>query len=124
VEVATVRGPMWRLGNREPEAPRGLVRLLPSFDEYLLGWRDRSPVARPDHWRKIHPGAGWYHPAALVDGRGVGTWKADLRPDVTRIEVRPFTRLSPAVRSGLQAEAEALGGYLRVSTDLTVSSHM
>ncbi|HKX25766.1 MAG TPA: winged helix DNA-binding domain-containing protein [Actinomycetota bacterium] len=124
VEVATVRGPMWMLGNREPEVPPGLVRLLPSFDEFLLGWKDRSPVARPDHWRKIHPGAGWYHPAALVDGRGVGTWKADRGPDVTRIEVRPFTRLSPAVWRGLQAEADALSRYLGEATGLTVSPHV
>ncbi|MGH2678646.1 MAG: winged helix DNA-binding domain-containing protein [Actinomycetota bacterium] len=123
VEVATARGPMWRLRGREQEAPRGLVRLLPSFDEYLLGWKDRSPVARPEQWRKIHPGAGWYHPAALVDGREVGTWKADRGPDVTRIGVRPFTRLSPAVGRGLQAEAEALGAYLRRPANLTVSSH-
>jgi Winged helix DNA-binding domain len=122
VEVATARGPLWRLRAKEPEAPRGLVRLLPSFDEYLLGWRNRSPVARPEHWRKIHPGAGWYHPAALVDGRGAGTWKADRGPEVTRIEVRPFTRLSSADRRRLLAEAEALGAYLRRPTDLTVST--
>jgi hypothetical protein len=119
VEVATVRGPMWRLRGREPEAPRGSVRLLPSFDEYLLGWKDRSPVARPEHWRKIHPGAGWFHPAVVVDGRGVGTWKAVRGPEVTRIEVRPFTRLSPPVRLGLRADAEALSGYLGVPTELT-----
>jgi hypothetical protein len=123
VEVATARGPMWSLRSREAEAPRGVVRLLPNFDEYLLGWKDRSPVARPEHWRKIHPGAGWYHPAALFDGRGAGTWKAVRGPDVTRIEVLPFIRLSPSVRHGLRAEAEALGAYLRLPAELTLSSH-
>jgi Winged helix DNA-binding domain len=119
VEVATTLGPMWRLRSRESEAPRGSVRLLPSFDEFLLGWKDRSPVARPAHWRKIHPGAGWYHPAVVVDGRGVATWKADRNADITRIEVRPFTRLSPAVRGGLHAEVEALGRYLRTPAELS-----
>jgi Winged helix DNA-binding domain len=119
VEVATARGRMWRLRSRESEAPPGLVRLLPSFDEYLLGWKDRSPVARPEHWRKIHPGAGWYHPAAVVDGRGTGTWKTVRGPEVTRIEVRPFTRPSPSVRRGLQAEAEALSRYLRTPAELS-----
>jgi Winged helix DNA-binding domain len=122
VEVPTARRPLWRLRTAEPEAPPAVVRLLPSFDEYILGWKDRSFVAGPEHLRRIHPGAGWFHPAVVADGRGVGTWKADRGPEVTRIEVRPFTRLSPADRRSLLAEAEALGAYLRRPADLTVST--
>jgi len=119
--VPTARGPQWRLRTTKPDAPRDLVRLLPSFDEYIIGWKDRSFVAAPERWRRIHPGAGWFHPAVVADGRGVGTWKAVRRPKATRIEIMPFARLSPAVRRGLEDEVRALGEFLRVPTEMVVA---
>ena len=45
-----------------------VVRLLPRYDDYLLGWRDRDLVLDPAHARAIHPGGGVLN-AALVDRR-------------------------------------------------------
>jgi hypothetical protein len=69
VEVRALGRTMWALKGRFEEAPKGVKRELPSFDEYLLGWKDRSFIADKATWRKINPGAGWYHPAALDDGQ-------------------------------------------------------
>ena len=35
-----------------------LVRLLPMFDELLLGWKDRTPVVPPAHTKAVLPGGG------------------------------------------------------------------
>jgi hypothetical protein len=53
----------------EEGAPLG-ARLLPTFDPYLLGWRDRSFALAPD------PAGGIFRAVATVDGRAVGTWTA------------------------------------------------
>ncbi len=50
------------------------LRLLPAFDELLLGWRDRSPTVPPEYARHVHPGGGILRPIVLEDGIAVGTW--------------------------------------------------
>jgi hypothetical protein len=58
---------------------RGVVRLLPAFDTYLLRHRDR-PVA-PEYEKRVWPGGGWIHPVVLLDGVAAGTWRLE-RGDV------------------------------------------
>jgi hypothetical protein len=50
------------------------MRLLPAFDELLLGWRDRSPTVPPQYARHVHPGGGILRAVVLEDGVAVGTW--------------------------------------------------
>jgi hypothetical protein len=71
VEVNALGHTMWALKGKLDEAPKGVKRELPSFDEYLLGWKDRGFIADKAAWRKINPGAGWYHPALLADGKAI-----------------------------------------------------
>jgi hypothetical protein len=60
----------------EPAASPVPPRLLPAFDPYLLGWRDRS-FAVPEAWRaRVLPGGGMFRATATVDGEVVGTWTA------------------------------------------------
>lgn len=61
------------------DAPASGVRLLPAFDEWVLGHADRSLIASPTMLRALVPGNnGVFRPTVLVDGRVVGTWT--LRP--------------------------------------------
>ncbi|WP_187414288.1 winged helix DNA-binding domain-containing protein [Nonomuraea sp. PA05] len=66
----------WSL-SAAPAPPPGdapLVRLVPAFDEYVLGWRSRAPVLAPEHARKVFPGGGILRPAVLVNGLIKGVW--------------------------------------------------
>jgi Winged helix DNA-binding domain len=63
-----------------------VVRLLPAFDTYLLGYADRSETVPPEHLARVWPGGGWLHPVVLVDGLAAGTWRIE-RGDVA---VEPF----------------------------------
>jgi hypothetical protein len=67
----------------EPAPPH--VRLLPRFDGWLLGHRDRSLIMREEHDKAVRPGGGILAATLVVDGRIEGTWKLDRggRPDVT-----------------------------------------
>ena len=56
----------------EPLGPR----LLPMYDEYLLGWKDRSFAVPAELARRVHPGGGILRATATVDGLAVGTWSA------------------------------------------------
>jgi hypothetical protein len=48
--------------------------LLPAFDPYLLGWKDRSFAVPAEHARRVHPGGGIVRATAVDDGVAVGTW--------------------------------------------------
>jgi hypothetical protein len=61
------------------EEARGTF-LLPGFDEFVLGYGDRSAVLDPAFATRIVPGGnGMFLPTVVVDGRVVGTWRFEGR---------------------------------------------
>jgi hypothetical protein len=112
VEVHTPDRIRWRLRSRTGDAPRRSVRLLPAFDEYLLGWKDREMLAPAEHRRIINRGGGWIRPVLFVDGRALGTWSTTRSSKALRLEVRPFTPPSPWIRRAVDSEAEDLADFL------------
>ena len=68
------------------------VHLLPAFDEYLLGYKDRSAVLAIEDAPKVVPGKnGVFLPTIVVGGRVVGTWKRRLKKDSIDLTLSPFT---------------------------------
>jgi hypothetical protein len=49
-------------------------RLLPAFDSYLLGWKDRSFAVPAELKRRAFPGGGMLRAVTLDDGLVTGTW--------------------------------------------------
>ncbi|MCB0163614.1 MAG: AlkZ family DNA glycosylase [Anaerolineae bacterium] len=96
-----------------PKAPSPTVFLLPGFDEYLLGYRDRSAVLDPVHANKIAPGGnGMFNPTIVIDGQVIGTWKRTLRKKMVTIELQPFNPLSDAESDAVATAAEGYGMFL------------
>ena len=54
------------------------VRLLPSFDPYLMGHNNRDHLFEPAYRPRVSRIAGWISAVVLVDGRVVGTWTHDV----------------------------------------------
>ncbi|HET8759356.1 MAG TPA: winged helix DNA-binding domain-containing protein [Solirubrobacteraceae bacterium] len=97
----------------EPELAgeeEGGIRLLPAFDEWLLGWKSRALILPPDHAKRVAPGGGIIRPVAIADGRVFATWRLD-RPG-RRVEVDAFGRVTKAMRTGIEDEVAALGAFL------------
>jgi winged helix DNA-binding protein len=120
---------MWLPAGAATSPPRAsrrpVVRLLPRFDDYLLGWRGRDPILEARFARRIQAGGGWIHAAVVVDGRVVGTWRArrppgGRGPDRLAVTVQPFGRLDPEALPGLEAEAADVGRFLGAEAALTV----
>ncbi len=80
------------------------VLALPAFDEYLLGFKDRSLMLDARHQQAIIPGGNGVFQATIVrDGRVVGTWKRSLTKKNTVVDVRPLVTLS--VKDRMRVEA-------------------
>ncbi len=96
----------------EPSAPAGTRHLLPGFDEYLLGHKDRSEVLDPDHLQRIVPGAnGVFTGTVLVDGVVAGTWKRAG----DEVEVSPFGPL-PDLSDAVAAYSRFVGRTVTLRT--------
>lgn len=53
---------------------RSQVILLPSFDEYLIGYKTRHHVLADEHRSNAHTNNGIFYPVVLDGGRVVGNW--------------------------------------------------
>jgi hypothetical protein len=89
------------------------VDLLPAFDEYLLGYRDRDAVLDPAFAQHICPGSnGMFMPMIVIDGRVEGIWKRTLRARSVVVTPNPFRRLLAREKRGLEQTAERYGRFL------------
>ena len=90
--------------------PSGVVA-LPGFDEYLLGYSDRSAPLAEEYFERIVPGKnGMFLPTIVVDGEVVGTWRRTVMAKSVRVESDPFVPLSTAAERGFR---DAASDYAR-----------
>lgn len=60
----------------EKVSTKSSVYLLPAFDEYIVGYKDREAVLEDIHKQKINPGGnGMLQPVVVIDGQVEGNWK-------------------------------------------------
>ncbi len=98
-----------------PAAPAGSLHLLPMWDEYLLGYKDRSAAIAPDLTRKVVPGVnGVFQPTVLVDGQVAGVWRRQQARSAAGLTVELFSPLSGVVRRRLEQAAQRYASYLGV----------
>jgi hypothetical protein len=70
------------------------VYLLAGYDEYLLGYKDRSAVLKPEYAQFMAPGNnGVFMPLIVVDGQIVGTWKRSTTSKGVEIALNLFAPL-------------------------------
>jgi len=111
----------WTLGAVEPV--RGL-RLLPMFDNYLLGYRDRTAMLDPALHSQVYVG-GIIKATVVRDGRVIGIWRLDRTAKSGRsamIRVAPFEPFSRRQRAELERERADIERFLGRPVGLTIES--
>jgi hypothetical protein len=94
------------------EAPSPTVHLLPSFDEYFLGYRDRTAVLDPKYDSRVVSSNGVFRPMIVIDGHVVGIWKQSKRKDKVTVTPEPFEVLTVAEKQALAGAAQRYGAFL------------
>ncbi len=101
------------------EDPTSGLYLLPGFDEYMLGYQDRSAILAAEHAPKIHPGAnGMLNATLIVDGQIQGVWRRMLRKKSVLVTISPFTRLGASRKEDVAVAAERYAGFLGLALEL------
>jgi hypothetical protein len=110
-ELVELDGGLVDLAARHPAPDRVEPRLLPAFDPYLLGWKDRTFAVPAQHARRVHPGGGVVRAVATVDGLAVGTWSARRRGDRLAVDVDSFAPLESEAATALHTEAADIARF-------------
>lgn len=92
VEQETCEGITWWWRSDAPAPSRSrAVHVLPAFDEYLIGYRDRTPVLDAAQTRRVFSVNGLVAATAIVGGRVAATWKRAVADgDVVFDPLRPL----------------------------------
>jgi hypothetical protein len=78
------------------------VFLLPGFDEYILGYGDRTAVLPAEFANLVVPGAnGMFRPTVVSAGQVVGTWRHTGRGAKRTVEATPFTSFTATAEKGI-----------------------
>jgi hypothetical protein len=113
-------------GDRSFPAPTTEVRLLPEYDVYVMGSRERDQLVPPPvrdliagHGRGRYEGPAGVR-LVLVDGVAAGLWERRKRGRRLELQVRLARRLGKARRTELEREAKRLGVFLGLEPALDV----
>jgi hypothetical protein len=94
--------------------------LLPGFDEYILGYTDRSAVLDPQHAQKLIPdNNGRFLSTMIMNGRVVGTWRRVLSKKAVVLTMEPFVSLKKLEKEAFVAAAERYGKFIGLPVTIT-----
>jgi Winged helix DNA-binding domain len=106
--------------------PVSRLRLLPEYDVYVMGFRERDELVPPSVRQLVaQHGRGRYEgPAAvrfvLIDGITAGLWERRKRGKRIELDVLLAGRIGKAARAAIEREAEGLGAFLGLEPVLSV----
>jgi len=112
----------WFTSEIDDQAATASAHLLPGFDEYLLGYRNRNAVLDPAHAQKVVPGSnGVFLPMMVSKGQVVGTWKRAISKSRVTLTLQPFAAITKADSKAFANAANRFGDYLGLAAEVAVS---
>ncbi|MFC6099898.1 winged helix DNA-binding domain-containing protein [Olivibacter domesticus] len=70
---------------------KGSINLLPGFDEFMLGYTDRTLMVEPKYLPSIVPGNnGMFMSTIVINGRVEGLWKRTIIKNKIEVKFDPF----------------------------------
>jgi hypothetical protein len=113
-------------GDTDLAEPQSSVRLLPEYDVYVMGFREREHLVPKAVREQVasHRRGRYEGPAGvrflLVDGITAGLWERRKRGRRIELQVAPVRKLTRAERTELDGEAGRIGAFLGLEPVLTV----
>jgi len=102
----------------EPAAPA--VRLLPGFDEYLLGYSDRSAPLSGADTAVIAPGGnGMFLSTVVRNGEVIGSWRRTPGAKAVRLGLDALHEIPVSARRGIASAAKRYGAFLERAVEVS-----
>ena len=121
LEHVTVEGrDYWR----SPEetlgpAPTSVAFLLPAYDEFVVGYQDRSATLAPQYAALVKNANG-LGASVLYDGQVIGTWTREVKRAGVTIHTVAFAPWPDPVQQAVREAAAHYGAFIGQSAVLNV----
>jgi hypothetical protein len=91
------------------------AHLLPNYDEYMVGYTDRTSIFDAAHKDQLDSrGNILFQYAIMLGGLVAGTWKRTVKKKEVVIELAPFTTLTKDQNQAVVAAAQRYGNFLQL----------
>jgi hypothetical protein len=110
----------WHVQRPPPRSRAASLHLLPTFDEYLVAYKDHAPVL--DGTLGPTENLLLRSQILLVNGQVAGGWRRILTKGRVKVEVTLLASLSAAEREALRRAAERYASFLGLSLELVAAN--
>ena len=90
----------------------GHIHLLPSYDEYLLGYKDRTDVLPLEHYSKAFTNNGLFFPIVLHNGQVIGNWDKSEKKKSVDLKYSWFRQVADMDEETLERERQKFARFL------------
>lgn len=111
---------MWFADAAAPEAsPTPTAHLLPNYDEYIVGYTDRSAIFDDAHAGHLDArGNVLFQNTVLLDGQVVGIWKRTLKKRSVTLDTTLFDALRDDHTPALNRAIAQFGAFLDLPVEM------
>lgn len=109
---------VWFSENGSQPAPSGLAQLLPSFDEYLIGYKDRSAALDPDDGYKMDRE---FRRPLLYNGQVIGTWTRFADSNAASVSLQASGSFNEPQIAAIDDAIERYSAFLEMPVELSKS---
>lgn len=121
--IASAAGELWVTTELAEHLAAGIephpVVVAPGFDEFMLGYKDRTLQVPEGAFDRIVPGGnGMFRATVVAGGVAVATWKRTMRANKVVVDVEAIAKITPPQRKQMRAAFERYAGFLDTGLEL------
>jgi Winged helix DNA-binding domain len=111
----------WRVESQpSPKEKTPKAYLLPNYDEYVVGYEDRTAIYGDKHNHKLDArGNVLFNNTIVVNGQIRGVWKRTLAKKAVVVEATPFTPFTKAEAQAVTSAAHRYGEFLELPVSVS-----
>jgi hypothetical protein len=93
--------------------------LLPNYDEYFIGFKDRSAIGEVAGMATLPANDPTLIANVIVlNGQVVGGWKRTLKKDLVAVELKPIIKLAKNEKEAIESAANQFGKFLGLTPQI------
>ena len=119
LESVSIGDKSYWLHGDTPSRPKPSARLLPNYDEFFIGYRDRSAIGkRLKSVKAVTGGNALIAHVIAIDGQLVAGWRRSPARDAVRLKVQLMAPLNRAEQKRVLAEVRRFAAFVGMPVDL------
>lgn len=91
---------------------RDIYIFCPPYDEYLLGYKDRTDVLPLEHYPKAFTNNGLFFPIVLHNGQVIGNWDKSEKKKSVDLKYSWFRQVADMDEETLERERQKFARFL------------